>query len=491
MILIPIGQEDAVVRRHPVVCYTIIAINVVAFLATLGYDESAWTARIGERFEEVAAFVEDHPYLDVPETMASSVPASIIDELETAKADLATDVRLPDPRIAAIEQQQLDDLSMALVDIIGQHPHHRYGFKSRAPTLITMATSMFIHGDIFHLLGNMLFFYIAGPVLEDVYGRILFPILYLLAGAFGALLHLVKLGGASGVLIGASGAIAGLMGAFLVRLGKRRIQFLFFTIFMFRPIRHTFFLPAFVVIPLWFLEQALYAESAGGGGVAYWAHVGGFVFGVGAAFFLKVFAIEERYIHPVIESQVSLDRPPEFEAAIEARVNKQYTRARELIGQVLGEAPDDVDAWTERYEIELAAGDRIAAGKAATRLLELYVAEDESDLACELIASAPRALAGALPGEFFSRARGLLSELGREDLAAALRPSRPDDPLADAGALTELYRRGQALAEAGRAVEARQAFAQARRHPACNEAWRETIDRALRATSPRDEDILP
>ena len=148
----------------------------------------------------------------------------------------------------------------------------------------TLITYQFLHGGFLHLFGNLFFLFLAGPFIEDVWGRPVFAAFYLTAGALSALMFALRYPELDEPLIGASGAVAGVMGAFLVRYWKTRIRFLYFFI-PFRP--GTFTAPAWLMLPLWFARELVFAQAwdvaspgTGGGGVAHWAHVWGFAFGL-------------------------------------------------------------------------------------------------------------------------------------------------------------------------------------------------------------------
>lgn len=145
---------------------------------------------------------------------------------------------------------------------------------------ITILTAMFMHGSWMHIIGNMVFFWAFGPEIEDAMGPIRYLIFYLLGGlvAFGA--QIAAMPASSIPNLGASGAIAAIMGAFIITYPRDRIRTLLF-LGWFVTVT---VLPAALLIGLWFLLQ-LFSEvgsvaQAQSGGVAYMAHVGGFVFGV-------------------------------------------------------------------------------------------------------------------------------------------------------------------------------------------------------------------
>lgn len=139
-------------------------------------------------------------------------------------------------------------------------------------------TSMFLHGSILHLLGNMLFLYIFGDNLEDQFGHIGFLLFYLLTGCVAGLAHVAVDPLSMVPTVGASGAIAGVMGGYLLLFPKARIDILFILVIIFKVVP----IPAVFALLTWFALQIFGGVSAqmGGGGVAYWAHAGGFVAGV-------------------------------------------------------------------------------------------------------------------------------------------------------------------------------------------------------------------
>ena len=142
----------------------------------------------------------------------------------------------------------------------------------------TMLSAMFVHGSWVHVLGNMLFLWIFGDNVEDAIGHVLYAIFYLLVGVAGALTHGFVDPNALTPAIGASGAIAGVMGAYIVLFPRATVS----VILVFIPLP----LPAFVLIGFWFLVQvfsgfsSLGVDAVGaGGGIAYFAHIGGFIAG--------------------------------------------------------------------------------------------------------------------------------------------------------------------------------------------------------------------
>ena len=143
---------------------------------------------------------------------------------------------------------------------------------------ITILTAMFMHGSWSHIIGNMIFLWAFGPEIEDAMGRDRYLIFYLIGGVVAMLAQVVADPGSTVPNLGASGAIAAVMGAFIVTYPRDRIKAVLFIFVFFR----TTFIPAALLIGFWFLAQLVHAGAVARvqtGGVAYLAHVGGFVFG--------------------------------------------------------------------------------------------------------------------------------------------------------------------------------------------------------------------
>ncbi len=148
---------------------------------------------------------------------------------------------------------------------------------SQGQDLWTLVTSTFLHGGWMHLIGNMLFLWIFGDNLEDALGRVGFLIFYLLGGVGAGLCQWAAAPDSPIPTVGASGAIAAVMGGYLLLFPKARVDVLIFIIFIIRIIP----IPAWIVLAVWFVIQIFSGIGANAdmGGVAYWAHVGGFAIG--------------------------------------------------------------------------------------------------------------------------------------------------------------------------------------------------------------------
>ena len=149
---------------------------------------------------------------------------------------------------------------------------YRFGFIPADFSLITIFTSMFLHGGISHIIGNMWFLWIFGDNVESVLGHIKYAIFYILCGVIAAITQIVVNPDSQIPMVGASGAIGGILGAYLVNYPKARVLVLIPFGFFSQLIK----IRALYVLGFWFILQFI----SSGGGVAYAAHIGGFVSGM-------------------------------------------------------------------------------------------------------------------------------------------------------------------------------------------------------------------
>lgn len=234
----PIGDDNSDRTRAPVVNYLLIAINILVFVFLQGLGSN-------DRFT--------YAYSTVPQEIVSGRDVTTSDRV----------VRHP------VTGQQ--------VEIPGLQP-------TPGSVYLTLITSMFMHGGIAHLLGNMLFLWIFGDNLEDRLGHIKYLIFYLLTGIIASLAHVFSTvafaSDPSGLLVpslGASGAISGVLGGYLLLFPQRRVR-----AFLFNFLTEV---PAWVAVGMWFAFQLISGLGILGGGsqqggVAYAAHIGGFIAGL-------------------------------------------------------------------------------------------------------------------------------------------------------------------------------------------------------------------
>ena len=176
----------------------------------------------------------------------------------------------------------------AFINEYGLTPVRFYwGLKNNlADAIIPIFTSMFLHGGWLHVLGNMWFLYIFGDNVEDRVGHVGYVFFYLLCGVGAALSQTLLFPTSSVPMVGASGAIAGVLGAYFLLFPHSRVLTIV-PIFFFLQLME---IPAVVFLIFWFVLQFLQGSMAGaghGGGVAWWAHIGGFLIGMALIFVFK------------------------------------------------------------------------------------------------------------------------------------------------------------------------------------------------------------
>jgi membrane associated rhomboid family serine protease len=160
----------------------------------------------------------------------------------------------------------------------GQVPH----FATPLPVYFNFLSSMFMHGDIMHIFGNMMFLFIFGDNLENLLGHVRYAFFYIICGLAAATAQIMMDGNSVIPMLGASGAISGVLGGYILLFPKRQVRAIIFNFLT--------TVPAFVALGIWIVYQLItgYLTPAGTGGVAYAAHIGGFIAGLAL---VKVFAI--------------------------------------------------------------------------------------------------------------------------------------------------------------------------------------------------------
>ena len=233
--IFPISDDNSDRRILPVVNWAFIAINVLVFVFLQGLGGN-------DRF--TYAF--------------STVPQ----EITTGRDVVTPDQTLRDPRTG----QTVVQTGLQVTPI---------------PLYLTLLTAVFMHGGIMHLAGNMLYLFIFGDNIEDYLGHFRYAVFYLVCGIIASLAHVFTNLGSEIPSLGASGAISGVLGGYLLLFPKRRV-----TVFLFRMMTDV---PAYVALGLWILMQVGQSYLSGGrDGVAYAAHIGGFIAGLAL---VKVFAL--------------------------------------------------------------------------------------------------------------------------------------------------------------------------------------------------------
>jgi membrane associated rhomboid family serine protease len=358
--IIPLSHDSGEVRRHPWVTYGIILSCTLVFLVT--HVSKGDVSRNAERFvEDAYEYWRAHPYLEpAPRlTEITGDPGSAGREDPYAAWDEEGEFAVPASSIG-VEQETLDELTERAFAALEEHPWYRFGLIPSAPTAIGLFAHMFLHGGWLHLVPNLFFLFLTGSFIEDRWGRGLYALFYVAAGIAGAALFVSRYPDFQGPLIGASGAIAGAMGAFLVRFARTKIKFFYWLGFFFG----TFSAPAWLMLPLWFVNELFTAylmdainPAGSGGGVAYWAHVGGFGFGVTAALAIRFSGIEER-LSKELGGEWTCDRDSIHAEVTAAQAEGRPEEALELLRFALDGDPHEPDLALAFFETAVGMGRR-------------------------------------------------------------------------------------------------------------------------------------
>ena len=386
--LIPLRHENMQGRRLPLITFGIIALNVIVFLGT-HWTMDRQSAEFGEVKVHLLILAASHP-----EAQVTGKAQQFIAEVQTKNPKLWKEagdqnrdvhdawdakMRMMADEHPEIIQDEMDDLSKQYEEMEPVSILNKYAYTPAHPTALGLVTANFLHGGWLHLIGNMWFLWLAGAVLEDTWGRIIYPAFYLIAGVLALLVHGMVNAGSLVPTIGASGAIAGLMGAFLVRFPTTKIEMGW--LFLYRIYR--FKMQAYWLLPLWLVTEIFYGSMFGAmSGVAHWAHVGGFVFGALIAIGVQKSGLEQM-AEQGIQEKISWVSHPLLVTAGEQMEQGKLDDAAASLKKVLAEKPDSVEALRMLQNIYWQKNDLPAHRETLTKLLALEIKANDLEGAAQ------------------------------------------------------------------------------------------------------------
>jgi membrane associated rhomboid family serine protease len=240
-------KDNIPLARFPLVTVVLVAVNVIVYLISIRHG--------GSFFGGPSTRVSVH-YGAIPYELTHSA----------SHCDLVT--------VPSAEGAQQGIACQGMPGVTGTPP-------AQPATWATIFTSMFLHGSFLHIFGNMVFLAIFGPNVEDVTGRLRYLVFYLLGGIVALAAQVLVGPNSTAPTLGASGAIAAVLGGYLLLYPRARVLTLVLIVFFVTIVE----VPAILLLAFWFLENLLLgaaglASPIGEGGVAYFAHVGGFLFGL-------------------------------------------------------------------------------------------------------------------------------------------------------------------------------------------------------------------
>jgi len=381
--LLPLRHENMEGRRWPVITIALIALNVLIFLGTHWTMDEQVQQEVPVR-KQILILAATHPELQISDPEV----AWWIGSLRTGNPKLwgqiqqqsrllqgVADLRSSAPE-GGSEQEEMNSLVQQLHDQEAATIRHRFAFYPAHPTATSYITANFLHSGFLHIIGNMWFLWLAGFILEDTWGRIIYPVFYMLAGAAAMLVHAWTNPGSYVATIGASGAVAGLMGAFLSRFPTMKIEMIWIFGF-FRSYR--FKAAAYWLLPAWLLMEVFYGSLFGASsGVAHWAHVGGFVFGAAVGYGVRLSGLEHA-AEQGIQEKISWVSHPLLAEANEQLEQGKLDEAAANIKKLLVEKPNSVEAYRMLQQIHWRKGDTASCLSALEKLVDLAVASKDTE----------------------------------------------------------------------------------------------------------------
>ncbi len=381
--IIPLGHEQTAVRRLPWVSFSlmILCTLVLAFAQNAKVTEED----VDRAVEKVVKYYAHHPYLTLDPELAKQLGLGSEQQMTAVLDQMVSmlQAQAPTPEDQAEQQAELDRLMEVVKSTANALPVQRLGLVPADRRPLTFLSYMFMHAGFFHLLGNLFMLYLCGPFIEDLWGRRVFLGFYLAAGIFAGFMYVLHYPDATGPLVGASGAVSAVMGAFLVRLWWIKIKFFYWFGLVFRG---TFQAPAWAMLPLWFAGELFNAwitdsmTGAGGGGVAYWAHIWGFVFGLAFALIMRYGKLEERFkLGPPGDEEVPRD--PALDRAEKALKENHPEVALRILQEAHRRSPDDTVLAAAYWDLAVTLERAPEAAPAFARVVREDAQRGETDAA--------------------------------------------------------------------------------------------------------------
>lgn len=348
MILIPVGHDHGELRRWPIITFAIM--GLCAAVSFVQYDtERGRDAAARKALQEAVEYYATNPDLQPSPELKPVFERVLMAQDSSTRRLFHKDAekKAGDEETRAERQQKLDQLTQAWQAPLRSSIVWSWGLIPSQFSWLKLVTSMFVHIGFLHLLFNMLFLYMTGPFIEDVWGRALFAVFYLAGGMFADGMFAWQDPDLDVPLVGASGAVAAVMGAFLVRYPRAKIKLLTFVLWR----RVVFSAPAWLLFSLWFLGE--YAEASATSShlwagkpavqVANWAHVWGFVLGAAVSALIRSLRLEERYFFDAIESR-RVEALDPFQSRLAQLLDRgNENEACRMVAVELLQRPNDAD----------------------------------------------------------------------------------------------------------------------------------------------------
>ncbi len=377
MFILPLANKTGK-KKLPVATILIILINVVVFFTFQSGDERRYTGAAEYYIESGLAKIEIPEYVNHLKAKGKPADKPGIKEPPTARdyprlhvlmaEDAAFLKKLRNETVIKPGSPVYEKWKSARTEyeaLMSKVVFMRLGFKPAFPDLPSAFAHMFLHGGVMHLVGNMLFLWFTGCVLEMGFGAFFYMGMYIVTGLCSILLFGLVYPHSATPLVGASGAVSGLIGAYTVAYGRSRIKVFYSLGFYFNYTR----LPAILLLPVWIGNEFAMLFFGGHSRVAYVAHIGGLVGGALIGYFnLKYVGSVDREMF----KEDPIERIPELlDRAREHLSRLEMDKARPLLGEVLRIAPRNQSALNRLYNMDKLNPDTDRFHRTASRFLHI------------------------------------------------------------------------------------------------------------------------
>ena len=357
MLLVPlVGKID--LKNPPWAVIAVVLANVLVFTLFQLNDNDEYRRAVAYYFDSGLADIEIPRYIlfDQGENPREAKPLEVLNLSEAklfayyqkAEADDGFQKALLNGAVVCADENLYENwrtLRSGYAARLQQVTFYHYGFRPSHPRPATWITHAFLHGGWMHLIGNMIFLWLVGCVIEMAYGRTAFLVMYFLGSVAAVGLFWLIYMQSTVPLVGASGAVSGLMGAFTVLFGRKKIKIFYSLGFYFDYIRIT----AIFLLPLWIGNELIQLFFGGVSQVAYVAHIGGLTGGAALGYACRKWRSvpDASFFRETPEDKVS----PLIEKALTSLEKLDLESAEKLLQQALAHEPENANALFHLYNI--------------------------------------------------------------------------------------------------------------------------------------------
>lgn len=410
-------------RRPPVVTIALILINCLIFFLFYFSDIQRLIEAEQYYFDSGLAEIEVQAYIDYRDRIEDTGPVSPAEGMapdtlaayrERMRRDESFMKALREEAVIPIGDERYEQWRQCrrtYESKLAAVTSYRFGFRPATHAPLTFLSYMFLHGGFGHLLGNMIFLWIVGCILENACGRRPYLFIYLAGGILAVIVYWAVYPQSEIPLVGASGSISALMGAFTVIFGMRKVKFFYSLGVYFNYVR----LPAIALLPVWIGKEFFQLWFGSVAHVAYVAHIGGLVGGSVLGVVVGRW-IGDSHLRALQESDPKNDRAPQIAQALEKIAALDLEGGRRLLRGVLQEAPGHLTALTHLFNVEKNLPESAEFHRTAASLLARLSGDAEK--ACDVYQEYVRAAGRPkLSAELFLRISAACAAAGRTDQA--------------------------------------------------------------------------